>query len=181
MKISHTFFKVLKLWNVWECEQCFSWSLEIRLQWKKKKKRDSTGLADLQKQPWGNIFRKWSLCPKSVCPLMDYFTLQNLSEGQKGAGQQLGCCWTTGQMVGDKPGLRKWIEMYTYGQYHCYLRRLIWPFCTSSWSHLMRWDVIMMKIMLIIHSYKGWRFITSNTSKQKKINTHIKDSFLIVH
>lgn len=36
---------------------------------------------------------------------MDYFTLQDLSEGQKGAGQQLGCCWTTGQMVGDKLGL----------------------------------------------------------------------------
>lgn len=52
---------------------------------------------------------------------MDYFTLQDLSEGQKGAGQQLGCCWT-GQVVGDKPGLRKWIEMYSYGQYH-----LGWP------------------------------------------------------
>lgn len=42
---------------------------------------------------------------------MDYFTLQDLSEGQKGAGQQLGCCWTAGQMVGDEPGLRKWTEM----------------------------------------------------------------------
>lgn len=48
---------------------------------------------------------------------MDYFfTLQDLSEGQKGAGQQLGCCWRTGQMVGDKPGIRKWIETLSYGQ-----------------------------------------------------------------
>lgn len=40
---------------------------------------------------------------------MDYFTLYDLSEGQKGAGQQLSHCWTTEQMVGDKTELRKWI------------------------------------------------------------------------
>lgn len=82
---------------------------------------------------------------------MGYFTLQDLSEGQKGAGQQLGCCWTTGQMVGDKPGLRKWIEMYSYGQYHRYLRRMTWPLFVQAAAVIQRlsiwWDVMMMKII----------------------------------